>query len=246
MAHKLIDRCKETTSTTGTGTLTLTGAVSGFVAMADATSGLTTNGDTSWFCAENGTEWEVFLGTRVDSTHLARTTVISSSNAGAAVNFTAPPTVFSTVPAAKVSTVGPAFRAYLSADQTVTSAVTTKVAFNAETFDTGGCFDSTTNYRFTPNVAGYYHFDYLVSEAGTTITAGGAAAYLYKNGTKITEGDYGAPAAANSRCGGSDLVYMNGTTDYVEVFGFVAGTGTMKFISGTTETRFSGHFVRGA
>ena len=40
MAHKLIDRCKETTSTTGTGTLTLTGAVTGYVAMADATNGL--------------------------------------------------------------------------------------------------------------------------------------------------------------------------------------------------------------
>ncbi len=75
MAHKVIDRCKETTSTTGTGTLTLTGAATGYVAMADATAGLTTDGDTSWFCAENGAEWELFLGTRVDSTHLARTEV---------------------------------------------------------------------------------------------------------------------------------------------------------------------------
>ena len=133
MTHKVIDRCKETTSTTGTGTLTLTGAVSGFVAVANATIGLTVDGDTSWFCAENGAEWEVFLGTRVDATHLARTTVISSSNAGAAVSFTAAPTVFSTVPAAKLSTVGPAFRAYLSADQTgVASATFVKVVLNTE------------------------------------------------------------------------------------------------------------------
>ena len=88
MAHKVIDRCKETTSSTGTGNLTLTGAVSGFVAMASA---LTSNGDTSWFCAENGTEWEVFLGTRVSATELARTTVLSSSNSGSAVSFTAAP-----------------------------------------------------------------------------------------------------------------------------------------------------------
>ena len=99
MAHKNIDRCKETTSTTGTTSpLVLTGAVAGYVAVCDATAGLTTNGDTGWFEAINGTEWEIFLGTRVDATHLARTTVISSSNGGAPVNFTAAPVVFSTVP----------------------------------------------------------------------------------------------------------------------------------------------------
>lgn len=245
MAHKVIDRCKETTSTTGTGTLTLTGAVANFVAMADATAGLTVDGDTSWFCAENGAEWEVFLGTRVDATHLARTTVLASSNAGAAVSFTSAPTVFSTVPAERVASVGPCFRAYLSADQTLTSGTTVKVNFNTESFDVGACYDSTANYRWTPNVAGYYDVDYQVSEAGSTISAGSAAAYLFKNGTKITEGIYVAPTAANARVAGSDRVYMNGSTDYLEVFATISGTGTMKFVSGAVESRFSGHFIRG-
>lgn len=249
MAHKVIDRCKETTSTTGTGTLTLTGAVANFVAMADATQGLTADGDTSWFCAENGAEWEVFLGTRVDATHLARTTVISSSNAGAAVSFTAAPTVFGTVPASKLSTVGPAFSAYLSADQSITSATFTKAALNTEEFDTGGCFDSTTNYRFTPNVAGYYRMSWSVR---VTLTSGNltiACGSLYKNGAEFKRVQRtmttGAATLIEETLTGSCIVYMNGTTDYLELYGYGQATGPK--IAGTAPyTNFSGEFVRGA
>lgn len=245
MAHKIIDRCKETTSTTGTGTLTLTGAVSGFAAMADATIGLTTNGDTSWFCAENGTEWEVFLGTRTDATHLARTTVISSSNAGSAVSFTAAPTVFSTVPGAKLSTVGPAFSAYRATDQTgLANNTYVKVNFDAEDFDTGACFDSSTNYRFTPNVAGYYSASWGVSIGGTTVTAGFAV--LYKNGALAAEGSWGTPASSVAASTGSTLVYMNGTTDYLEVFAYSTASSGNNVTGGSGKTHFAAHFVRGA
>ena len=54
---------------------------------------------------------------------------------------------------------GPAFFAYRTSTQSVTAGVTTKVQLNGELFDTHGCFDSTTNYRFTPTVAGYYQFN---------------------------------------------------------------------------------------
>ena len=54
---------------------------------------------------------------------------------------------------------GPTFSVYRNTtEQSVTSNVATKIQFNAEEFDTANCFDSTTNYRFTPNVAGYYLF----------------------------------------------------------------------------------------
>lgn len=245
MAHKVIDRCKETTSTTGTGTLTLTGAVSGFVAMANATAGLTADGDTGWFCAENGAEWEVFLGTRVDATHLARTTVISSSNAGAAVNFTSAPVVFSTVPAAKLSAVGPAFSAYRSGNQTgITNNTYVKVQLNAEEFDTNGCFDSTTNYRFTPTVEGYYHFEWAVDGRGTTLTVGHSK--LYKNGAEHKSGGWAASSSAVSLSGGAATVYMNGSTDYVELFGYTSAASGNLFNAGSVATYLSGHFVRGA
>src|SRR5262245_45564453 len=84
MAHKVVDRVRETSVTSGTGTLTLAGAAVGFQSMATA---LPNNGDTGFFFATDGTNWEVFLGTRASSTTLSRTTVYASSNGGSLVNF---------------------------------------------------------------------------------------------------------------------------------------------------------------
>lgn len=246
MAHKLIDRCKETTSSTGTGNLTLTGAVSGYVGAMDATYGLTADGDTGWFCAEAGSQWEVFLGTRVSATVLARTTVISSSNSGAAVNFSSPPVVFSTVPGAKISTVGPAFSAYRStSNQSLTTGTPTKVLLNAEEFDTSGCFDSTTNYRFTPTVPGYYRFEFAVGLPGTTITS--AWAGVYKNGTEAKRGLQANLSSGNAsyiQSTGNALIYLNGTTDYVELWALAIAT-TPAVLFGSPYTFLSGSFATG-
>lgn len=81
---RLFDRVKETTATTGTGTVTLAGAVTGFQSF---TSRLADQ-DTTFYCIEDGTNWEVGIGTFTTSgTTLARTTVLFSSNSDAAVNF---------------------------------------------------------------------------------------------------------------------------------------------------------------
>ena len=244
MVHKVIDRCKETTSTTGTGNLTLTGAAAGFVSVANSTTGLTSDGDTSWFCAEAGAQWEVFLGTRVSATELARTTVISSST-GSTINFSSPPVVFSTVPAARMPVAqGPAFSAYLNSPQTVSSGASTKVAFNAESFDIGGCFDSTTNRRFTPTVPGVYSVSWLVTFKSTgAMSANTYTPALYKNGAVLAQSNYANCAPTIAALGGQALVSMNGTTDYLEVFGVVSGTGTLTFGGGTGETLFSAFLV---
>ena len=60
----------------------------------------------------------------------------------------------------------PAFSAYNAGTQSVSANTDTKMIFNAENFDTANCFDSTTNYRFTPNVAGYYQLNASVYESG--------------------------------------------------------------------------------
>lgn len=240
MAHKVIDRCKETTSTTGTGNLTLTGAASGFVTVA---SGLTSNGDTGWFCAEAGAQWEVFLGTRVSATELARTTLIASST-GSTVNFSSAPVVFSTVPGAKLSQpAGPAFRASrASSDQTVTTATWTKVEINSEEFDTAACFDSTTNHRFTPNIAGYYQFSFSVNMIAASGMSYGISA-VYKNGAADTYGSFSASAGTTEMISaGAGLIYMNGTTDYVELYALMNGTST-KFKSAAA-TNFTGVLAR--
>jgi hypothetical protein len=103
MALVVKDRVKETTATTGTGTLTLAGAVSGFQSFSSALS----DGDTTYYAiSESSTgNWEVGLGTFTASgTTLARTTVLASSNSGSAVNLTAGAAdVFITQPAGKAA-----------------------------------------------------------------------------------------------------------------------------------------------
>jgi acetyltransferase-like isoleucine patch superfamily enzyme len=87
MALVLTDRVKETTTTTGTGTVTLLGASTGFQAFSAIG-----NGNTTYYtiAAQTGTEWEVGIGTyTLSGTTLARTTVLTSSNGGSAVNFSA-------------------------------------------------------------------------------------------------------------------------------------------------------------
>lgn len=84
---KLADRVKETTTTTGTGAISLGGAAVGYRAFSAAFA----TGDTVYYCIEGGAEWEVGIGTLTSGSPwtLARTTILASSNAGAAVNFSA-------------------------------------------------------------------------------------------------------------------------------------------------------------
>jgi hypothetical protein len=85
MAFVLADRVKETTTTTGTGTVTLAGAVSGYQSFTAVG-----NANTTYYTIAAGTEWEVGLGTYTSAgTTLSRTVVYSSSNAGSLVNFSA-------------------------------------------------------------------------------------------------------------------------------------------------------------
>jgi len=90
MSFKLFDRVQETTTTTGTGTISMGGAVTGYRAF----SSVFTTLDTTHYVLSDGTNWEVGLGTLTTGTPwtLARTTILASSNAGAAVNFPGPTT----------------------------------------------------------------------------------------------------------------------------------------------------------
>lgn len=103
MALVLKDRVKETTTTTGTGSYVLAGAVTGFQSFTDALA----NGDTTHYAVENGTDWETGLGTWTESTTtLARTTIYESSNSGNAVDWGAgSKDIFITKPASRDSTI---------------------------------------------------------------------------------------------------------------------------------------------
>ena len=98
MALVVKDRVQETTTTTGTGTVTLAGAVTGFQSFS-----VIGNANTTYYAIAGGSEFEVGIGTYTSSgTTLSRTTVLESSNAGALVNFSAgTKSVFCTYPAEK-------------------------------------------------------------------------------------------------------------------------------------------------
>lgn len=97
MALVIADRVQETTTTTGTGTITLAGAVTGFQSFAAVG-----NGNTTHYCITSGSDWEVGIGTySTTGPTLARTTILASSAAGAAITLAGTSTVFCTYPASK-------------------------------------------------------------------------------------------------------------------------------------------------
>jgi hypothetical protein len=96
MALVVADRIKETTTSTGTGTVTLAGAATGFQSFAAVG-----DGNTTYYTIAGGSEWEVGVGTYTSSgTTLSRDVILESSNSGSAVNFSAgTKDVFVTYPA---------------------------------------------------------------------------------------------------------------------------------------------------
>ena len=125
MAFILNDRVKETSSTTGTGTFTLGGAVSGFETFSAGIGG----SNTTYYCIfETGTaNFEVGFGTlNSGASTLARTYVISSSNSDALVNFQGATEVFCTVPGAKIGLPNPEEYGSSSAPKIITVKVGSK------------------------------------------------------------------------------------------------------------------------
>ena len=157
--------------------------------------------------------------------------IVQTADASGVLQLQSNGTTIATISSTGLSTqVGaPAFLATWVGTQTVTSNTVTKVTLNTEQFDTNSNYDPTTNYRFTPTVAGYYQFSYGVNGLANSGTNVAVNAVLYKNGSGVLASFSGAsfvyPTAADeSNSTGSVLIYMNGTTDYVELYGKVIGT----------------------
>lgn len=139
----------------------------------------------------------------------------------------------------------PAFSAYSNATQSVTTATATKVAINTEEYDTNSNYDPTTNYRFTPTVAGYYQVNGVLRVGGSTITAAYIA--LYKNGSVYQRGTEYNQTLGVTQLTGSWLIYLNGSTDYIELYGLVSGTAvTFNYATNFATSFFQASMVRAA
>jgi hypothetical protein len=145
------------------------------------------------------------------------------------------------------STAAPVFGAYQSSAQTLPSATATVLQYQTKEFDTGTCFNntgstvtlngiSTPAYAFAPNVAGYYQVNGAVSNGTSTQTL----VQIFKNGSGYKTGNN-----TNQYLGTvSSLVYLNGTSDYIQIYGYFGASTT----TGNTQsgTYFNASFVRSA
>ena len=145
----------------------------------------------------------------------------------------------------QAATAAPAFSARATTGQAITSATFTKVTFDTEDFDTNNNFASS---RFTPTVAGYYQINSTACcYAATTITR--AINALYKNGSILLRlSDIQTGAGTFITTTGSAVVYMNGTTDYLEIYVWITGTGALQVNTATfgESSSFSAAMVRSA
>jgi hypothetical protein len=132
----------------------------------------------------------------------------------------------------------PAFEAQLSANQSIAENAFVKAELNTENFDTNNCYDNSTNYRFTPTVAGKYlvygtlHIDTTSNsliECRTAIYKNGS---IYKEAARIvfSSTGYGNELSALNI---SYVIDFNGSSDYVELYGYLNanGSGTKRFLT---------------
>lgn len=205
MAFKLNDRVKESSSTTGTGTFTLGGAVTGFETFA---AGIGASNTTYYCIFESGTNnFEVGFGTlNGAASTLARTNIISSSNSDAAVNFAGATEVFCTVPGAKISLPKPEEYGSSSAPKIITVKVASKTAahpYSGQGSSNAYYFNGLESPAITFSGADasykyYYRFDqadstnsghplrfYLEADKSTAYTTG-----VTTNGTPGSSGAY--------------------------------------------------------
>jgi hypothetical protein len=142
------------------------------------------------------------------------------------------------------STAAPAFSARNDTTQSFTTGVLTKVTLGTEEFDTNSNFASS---RFTPTVAGYYQINAVAYVVGTASTYG--YCFIVKNGVQYQIGNFNQPYASTtaSISFASVVLYCNGTTDYVELYGIADGTApSFIYSSAAIGCRLSGAMIRSA
>lgn len=152
---------------------------------------------------------------------------------------------------------GPAFSAYRasgSGNQSVTNNTQNAIACDTKLFDTAGCYNNTGSpvtlnglsvpaYAFCPNVAGYYQIN---GRADTYASSGlnFGQANLYKNGSNYKSGGLINISATEIALTFSGLVYLNGSGDYVNVYGYVNGSAGTVFLAGQNNLWFDGFLAR--
>lgn len=144
---------------------------------------------------------------------------------------------------------GPAFKAHMSGNLSLTSNVTTVIAADTETYDTDGCYDTST-YRFTPTVAGYYYANVNGRYHVPTSNQCAFALSVRVNGSQVATGQHDMNAGNNTdglTFNRSTIVYLNGTTDYVDFTAYqyiYTSPQSRNLVSTSNQTFIEAFFIR--
>jgi hypothetical protein len=159
------------------------------------------------------------------------------------LTITVPATTGTIALTSQLPVAGPAFSAYAGTTTTLTSATDTKIIFDTELFDTNSNYASS---RFTPTVAGYYQVN-----ACASMNYWNGIIYnviIYKNGSAYQNGQTAYPQTVGGvRASISSIVYCNGSTDYIEIYGWQYAQSSNNVVSASqTSTWFNASLIRAA
>lgn len=135
------------------------------------------------------------------------------------------------------------FLAYRTSTQSISNITETKIQFNVEAFDTRSEYDASTNYRFQPTRAGYYHIGAMLKMVSQD---NGLVMQLFfrKNGSGyLALKDLYPGATANVSIDVNTIDYFNGSTDYVEVF-IYQSSGVRNTSDNRADVQFWGFEIR--
>jgi len=144
----------------------------------------------------------------------------------------------------------PAFEAYRSSNQTPSNDTLTKVQFNTEVYDTDNAYDNSTNFRFTPQVAGkYFAYGSVRGDAESATDLDLIEIYIRKNGTTQANQaiNYGGNDIDNATINISAVVDMNGSSDYLELWIVLRSSAQPTILGNSTrQTAFGAYKLIGA
>jgi len=169
--------------------------------------------------------------------------LVLQSNGTTAVTVSGSTVTFAAQPAGTFAGTGPAFSAYPSLSQSVSNSTWTKITYDTEEYDTNNNFASS---RFTPTVAGYYQINARVVANGYATNQ--TILSIYKNGSESKRLNQTPNSTASSVCPmGSALIYMNGSSDYLEIYINQSSGSSQTFLgSYSAEAYFQGFLARAA
>jgi len=145
----------------------------------------------------------------------------------------------------------PAFYAYRSNNQSISSATVTKIEVNTEVFDTDNCYDNSSNYRFTPNKAGKYFFYASCRGDAGSDNLNNMAVQIKKNGSDdgtggatgggmIAQYNNAAPNKFdNMSINVSGVLDMNGSSDYVELYVSISDSSSTPTVIGNGNQKYT-------